>query len=368
MKLTYIANIRLPTEKAHGIQIMKMCEAFASEGLEVELFVSNRKTSILDDSYSYYGVKKNFKIRRIFCFDLIVFGKLGFLLQSLSFTFFAVFKCLFQEKSTIYTRDLLPACLLTFLGRKVVWEGHRGEYNFLIKYLIEKRTKFVVISGGLKDLYVSLALPNEKILVAHDGVDLEDFSTTLTKNESRKKLGLPLDKKLVMYTGHLYGWKGAHLLAETAKLFNNETNFIFVGGTDSDLVQFRKKYGLINNIDIVGRVAHSDIPMYLNSSDILVLPNSGREDISRLYTSPLKLFEYMASGVPQIVSDLPSLRDVVDESTAYFFTPDSAESLASVVEHVLVDPQAFEKSKKAQIVVKDYSWEKRAQAIVRFIV
>ncbi len=116
MKLTYIANIRLPTEKAHGIQIMKMCEAFASEGLEVELFVSNRKTSILDDSYSYYGVKKNFNIRRIFRLDLIGFGKLGFLLQSVSFTFFAVFECLFQEQFYHNTYSPASHCLSLWLA------------------------------------------------------------------------------------------------------------------------------------------------------------------------------------------------------------------------------------------------------------
>ena len=45
MKLKYLANIRFPTEKAHGIQIMSMCEAFAANGLAVELAVANRAVS-----------------------------------------------------------------------------------------------------------------------------------------------------------------------------------------------------------------------------------------------------------------------------------------------------------------------------------
>ena len=62
-KIIYLANVRLPTEKAHGIQIVKMCEAFAGLGLEVELVVPNRLNSIQDDIFDYYGVKKNFVLK-----------------------------------------------------------------------------------------------------------------------------------------------------------------------------------------------------------------------------------------------------------------------------------------------------------------
>ncbi len=48
MKLLYITNFRIPTEKAHGIQIMKMCEAFATCGTDVELVAPLRKTPIAE--------------------------------------------------------------------------------------------------------------------------------------------------------------------------------------------------------------------------------------------------------------------------------------------------------------------------------
>ena len=80
-KLLYIANIRLPTEKAHGIQIMKMCEAFAHEGVNVELVVPRRFNVIKEDPFAYYGVGKNFTTTRIPSFDLIAFGKIGFFVQ-----------------------------------------------------------------------------------------------------------------------------------------------------------------------------------------------------------------------------------------------------------------------------------------------
>ena len=61
MKILYLAQIRLPTEKAHGIQIMKTCEAFAEQGAEVVLVVPSHRGDIRQDPFEYYRVKRNFK-------------------------------------------------------------------------------------------------------------------------------------------------------------------------------------------------------------------------------------------------------------------------------------------------------------------
>ncbi|MCH7883412.1 hypothetical protein IIA95_03290, partial [Patescibacteria group bacterium] len=78
MKLIYIANARIPTEKAHGIQIMKTCEAFADNGAEIELVVPWRFNPIKNDPFEYYDVKRVFKIVKIPSLDLTAFGKIGF--------------------------------------------------------------------------------------------------------------------------------------------------------------------------------------------------------------------------------------------------------------------------------------------------
>ena len=74
-KLHYISLMRLPTEKAHGLQIMQNCEAFAAAGNDVTLWVSRRWNTAemrqISDPYAYYGVERNFKIRRVLCYVLI---------------------------------------------------------------------------------------------------------------------------------------------------------------------------------------------------------------------------------------------------------------------------------------------------------
>src|SRR5574343_570990 len=76
MKLLYISNQRLPTEKAYGLQICKMCEAFADLGIELELLVPTRRNSITKDLFEYYGIRRNFKTKIIPSLDFYWFGVL----------------------------------------------------------------------------------------------------------------------------------------------------------------------------------------------------------------------------------------------------------------------------------------------------
>ena len=96
MKILYIANVRIPTEKAHGFAIMKMCEAMGKAGNEVKLVIPWRLNHIDADPYAYYGVENTFTIRRLPSIDLVtLLGRLGFLIESISFAISALFCSLF---------------------------------------------------------------------------------------------------------------------------------------------------------------------------------------------------------------------------------------------------------------------------------
>ena len=71
MKLIYIANARIPTEKAHGIAIARSCEAFARAGVETELIVPRRRTPFQTDLFETYHVERNFLVRFLPTIDLI---------------------------------------------------------------------------------------------------------------------------------------------------------------------------------------------------------------------------------------------------------------------------------------------------------
>ncbi len=371
MKITYIANVRLPTEKAHGIQIMKMCEALTISGAEVELLVPNRRNSISTDPFLYYNVECLFSIKTLPTLDLVKYGYWGFHIQSFTFALSVFLKILVSKNGVneiIYSRDELPLFLLSFLKKKIVWEVHMGNLNIFIRRLIRQKVYIIAITNALKDFYLSHGTDAHMVHVAPDGVDLDQFSVTITKEEARRHLGLPDQERLVLYTGHLYEWKGVDILAEAAKYLDQSVKVVFVGGTEKHVVSFRERYKHLKNVMIIGQRPYEQIPLYLKAADLLVLPNSAKEDISRLYTSPMKLFEYMASGTPIVVSDLPSLREVLDSFMAFFFSPDNPRSLAQTIKSVLGSSQeARLKSDKARLKSGEYAWDKRAGKILEFI-
>lgn len=372
MKILYIANNRMPTEKAHGIQIAKMCESFGKL-VELKLIVPQRKNFIQKNIFDFYNLEKNFSIKYLDCLDLVgVIPYLGFWLSSYSFSRKVKKYLEFTKyKGLIYSRDIFVLWLLK--GNKnynLVYEIHNFPKNInffhrkLFPYL-----KFVAISNGLKNQLLKMGIDGNMILVSHDGVDLEKFNISMLKEEVRKRLGLDEYEKISLYAGHLYDWKGAQVLAEAAKFFHDKKiAIIFIGGTDQDIISFKNKNRGQKNILIAGRQAHENVPLYLKAADVLVLPNSSRKDISKFYTSPLKLFEYMASGRPIVASSLPSIREVLNENNAILVKPDDPVELAGAIERALLDDIFSVKiAQQALQDVKQYSWFNRAKNIINFI-
>ncbi len=373
MKLIYIANIRLPTEKAHGLQIMKMCEAFARQGAKVKLVVPWRFNPIKEDPFEYYGVEKNFKITKLPSLDLVKLGKIGFLIQSLSFSKFAQIYALFKKADVIYSRDELPLFYLSFLKKNLFLEVHTNAYNFLIKTTLKKCKGIIAITYGLKDFLISKGINADKILVASDAVDLGEFDIKISKEEARKKLNLPSDKVIIGYVGSLKTMgmeKGIGVAIKFLKFLNENCVLVLVGGRKEDNEFYRKEAeesGLAERVLFVGQVKHQLVPLYLKSFDIAIAPFPKNEHYE-FYMSPMKIFEYMASGRPIVASDLPSLREVLNKDNAILVKSDSPESLAEGVKKTLQNPELTDKiSKQAFHDIRNYTWEKRAENILEFI-
>jgi glycosyltransferase involved in cell wall biosynthesis len=392
MKLLYIANARIPTEKAHGIQIIKMCEAFSSAAVEVTLVypyrVQTAEMKAVSDPWDYYGVERNFKLLCLPSLDLAMVSsviprfldKLSFFIQAVSHAFFVLIWIMFQKlkkDDVIYSRDKFSLVLILafryFIKAGIFFEAHTFPESKikLAPLVFEKIDGIIVITEGLKDLYINAGIPSEKIIVASDGVDLKLFDIELSKEEARKRLELPLDKNLILYTGHLFPWKGVYTLARAADALKGRGTVILVGGTQEDIKELKNFIGKenISNIDLEGFIRPTLIPFFLKAADVLVLPNSGRESISTLFTSPLKLFEYMASKRPIVASDLPSIREVLsDGENAILVEADNPKALARGIIRLLEDRElAHRISEQSYRDVQSYSWDKRSKHIIRFI-
>lgn len=107
------------------------------------------------------------------------------------------------------------------------------------------------------------------------------------------------------------------------------------------------------------------VPLYLRAADLLVIPNSAKDADSARFTSPMKLYEYMASGTPILASNVPSLREALTEETALFVTPDDAAALARGVSESLAHPdEALSRARKAQEAARSHTWQERARRIL----
>lgn len=395
MKLFYITNARIPTEKAHGLQIIKMCEAFQQQGLHVELIVPFRMQSPamkrVSNIWEYYQVDTPFAIRHLWGLDFVrLTGKIPeslmmclYYLQAFIFSLFAFVLTIFKPNSIYYSRDLQTIflfCLTKWIHRKKVYfEAHEfhGDPNrskrwfHIMRWMLRRLDGIIVITHQLKTLYVNMGGRAKDIWVAPDGVDKKRLLVRFDKAEARKKLHIPLDRKIICYTGHLFVWKGVYALAESVRYLPEDYVMYIVGGMESDITMLQGFVSerQLQNIIIPGQVPYHDVPMYLAAADVLVLPNTATAKISREYTSPLKLFEYMGARRPIVASDLPSLREILQHKKhAYLVPPDNPEALAEGLVAVIHDRRLSQMiTEAAYQEVQAYTWDVRAKNIVQFI-
>ena len=378
MKIIYITNNRIPSEKAHSFQVTKMCEAFSNAGVEVELWIPRRFNKIKENLFDYYNVKKMFEIRKIFVIDAIplskYLGRFANLVESISFAIFAFIAVYRTKFDFIYSRDQFICWFLSFSRKKFIYEIHNFPKSISLYKKMWKRTyKVVAITQGLKNLLIKHRIDGNKILVASDAVELADFHAfTQTKEELKIELGLPKDF-IVGYVGRfktLEMEKGIAIMIEALSLLSKENKMIFVGGEDSEIKDYKtlaNRFNVITQCIFVGYESHTKAIKYMEAADVLVIPFPNNSHYA-FYASPLKLFEYMASGRPIIASDLPSLREVLNDKNALFFKPENAADLARAINMLRSSPMlGYHLSRQALADVREYTWDNRAKKILDFI-
>lgn len=384
-----VANTRLPSEKANGSQTMKTAEALAEEMGRLVLWAPARfpppEVRGVRDPFAYHGARRNFRLRLLPSLDLVTpisrslppfLGRLVFYLQGLSFAAVATTLASMTPGEIWYTRDayffLLFAPLARGLGKRIVFEAHHElpALGGWTRRVLAACDGLVAITSGLARHLAECGADPRRILVLPDGVDLAPFRGLPSRQEARRSLGLDPSRPTVVYTGHLYPWKGIDTLVVAAPRVP-EALFLVVGGTTDDRRRIARAVGRhgAGNVLLAGHVPPARVPLHLAAADCLVLPNGGRESISRFYTSPLKLFEYLAAGRPIVASDLPSLAEVLaHERTAVLVPPDDPVALAGGIRRILSDGSLARRlAAEGKALAERYTWRRRARRLARFL-
>ena len=374
MKFYYVVNARMPNEKAHGIQIAKMCEAFVKEGVELELIVPNRKTTP-ENIQEFYGLRVPVPVKKLPVIDFYNGGPVAFFLSSITFMVSYFFYLLWQrargKRGIIYTidMDIFSFALVPFLGMPYFTEMHGAKKRSLPYNLFFSGISGIISTNSITgdELKTTFNIPTGVIVVEPNGIDLKQFSVNILKHDARKRLNLPQDEKIVLYVGRAYRWKGLEILTETAKLMEKDTEIYFLGSGKDELEKIigESINGLIH---AVGGRPQNEIPIWLRAADAVLAIGTKKNNDSYLYTSPMKIFEYLASGSPIIASNPPAIREILSEKEAIFYAPDNAQDLADKILYTMEHPSiGNELAKHGRERAELFSWENRARRIISFI-
>ncbi len=365
MKIQHITYARMPTEKAHGIQIHKMCEAFSQLGHDTTLVVPALNNPIKQNVSDYYTTKAGYTVEYLWMPDIIKLAAvIGFWAHRLNVVLFLV-RLLFHKPSKdtlIITRTAEVAWLFKKKGYKVVYEviDWPESWTKTFVYLLKKVDLFTCISEGLEEELTQRGFTNT--IIARSAVDVADFETDISSLDAKKRLGLPVDKKIVMYIGSLDGWKGIETLFEASNQLCDSHQVVVIGGSAEKIKKYSTEYP---NVLFLGQRPYAELPQNQKAADVLVVPNSPNSLESEKYTSPIKIFAHLLSGVPMLASELPSIKNIANEEQISFFEAGNSEDLAKKLQ-IITGDEAGAYTKKAE-VAKEYglqfSWESRASLI-----
>lgn len=373
MKIYYIANAKIPSEKAHGIQLAKMCEAFIEQGIDLELVAPFRK-SPPQSLQKFYGLSCHIPLKKLPVLDIYSWGRLGFVIASFSFmlsSYLYLWKKAKKESGIIYTTDLdqFSFSLIPLAGMLYFAEIHdakprRISFSFFFKHI----QGIAVINELIKKEIIRVyGVPEEKIVIRPNGIDLRQFEGSIEREAARERLGLLKDVKIAMYLGKFYPWKGLEVLPSVAEK-ERKTLFYLVGGTSEEFIKVIGKSILPQNLIFVGGRPYKEMPFWLAAADVFLALGTRNNEYSYAYTSPMKLFEYMASRRPIVASRTPANRQIVSEDEAIFYEPDDFFDLAEKIHYVLENSdKLYSKVDSAYLKVQSFSWDKRAESILKFI-
>lgn len=372
----YLANARMPTERAHGIQLAKMCEAMLDAGADMELVLPRRaidKKSIRE----FYSLRRDIPVRRLWALDVYGWGAIGYYMGSVSFmlSYFIFFwiRKIRGERFIMYTIDMdqFSFALVPLLGVPYFVEIHDAKrYSYAYSLLFHNADGLIVINSLIKkELLENFKLKNpEKILIFPNGIDVNFFNGEISKEAARKKLNLSQNIKIALYGGQFYQWKGFEIFPEAAKLLNQHLTIAVVGADEREVRAGLGMKDFPANLDFFGKRPYAEMPLWFAAADALIVLGTKKSDYSYLHTSPMKLFEYMAARRPIIAAETPAIEDVVTEREVFFYEPDNADSMARII------IKALENSAEADVRVSNafaktavFAWEKRGKRVYDFI-
>lgn len=256
-------------------------------------------------------------------------------------------------------------------GVPVIYEHHHHEDKYFEPEIV-KNPLFqisVTVANTIRETMIQYGMPPEKVIKLHNGYNqlfMERQPDAAT--EWRRKLLSNGCFYLVVYSGALQQFKGIDVLIDVARDMPN-VQFACAGGKENEVFYYQQlaQEKQVNNIAFLGHLLQKDLASLLQAADVLAHPHcSGK---AATFTSPLKLFDYFASGTPIVATEIPSLMEFKNtKAIAAWCEPDSSSKFSEAVAQVLKSyPRKVDGYPETVDFVKQFSWENRAAKIMSYV-
>lgn len=390
-RILYLASVDLPHRKARAIQVVNTAHALARAGARVTLVGGRRGSGGAAAVLRPFGLTPHPRLEIV---RLSIVRPPQRFDRWFTRTWQASYlaglaamlpRFLAQRPNAIVVRDLRLASLLTGLGehvqRRLVYEVHdlssfeaevRGDaaaaarLHHLEAGIFLKVGHVVCITSALRGL---ISERHERSVDSMTVIPDGTAAVTQPERTDAPRAG-------VYYVGQLYGWKGVDTLIQAAARFP-DPGYVIVGGTEEPgtedrdaarLAGLAASLHLEERVRFTGWVPYSRVQSMLRDAAVTIIPLPDTP-FGRYFTSPLKLFDYMAAGVPIVASDLPSLRDVLEhERNALLVPADNPDALAQAIRRLYADSDLAQRlADEAQKDVAQYTWDARAARLLQVV-
>ncbi len=366
MKIACISTSRVPSDTANSIQLMKTCQALARLGHQVHLLVPGEGRADWAKLSEQYGLSTPFEITWL---------PSNPSLKRNDFAWTAVRRARKIKAELLYTWTGQSAVFGLLSRFPVIFEihdqftGKLGPLWFRAFLRVNGRKRVLPITqallGKLEARFGSI--PPEQVVIAPNGVDLEQYDDLPAPAAARRQLGLP-DGPTVLCAGHLYAGRGVELFLGLAERFR-QASFVWVGGRPADVTALQQKTRAsgLDHVTFTGFVSQRRLPAFQAAADVLLMPyarsiagSSGGN--SAEICSPMKMFDYLAAGRAILTSDLPVIHEVLNSQNAVFAAPEDLNAWSEALGRLLADESLRARlGAQARSDAAAYTWLERAR-------
>ena len=393
MKILYITLENLSLHKGSVIHIKEIVTGLRERGHQVGLIARSSNSSEKMEPFYNLEPRPGF-IRKYF----------GLKRQSYLISSFYLFVYLFKvlaRYDVIYARDFHTVLIALFprllFNKKLVYEingmaseelqmkGHtylNRIFVFLVRIAERMATKYAERIVSVTPQIVSYLMdqyrcPRDKLVIVGNGVNTDMFRPMDqgdVLSDWRKRLGVSVDDRVVLFVGNLARWQGVEVLIDAAfQVLKTEEKVKFLiigeGVLRKGLMEKVLNSGFEKSFIFTGMMDYEVVPFLINLADICVAPFILKRN-EKTGVSALKIFEYMACGKPVIASMIGGLEFLEAGRAGRLTEPGDPVVLGEAIKNLLTNPEErLNLGKRGlQIAQGQFGWSVRTTEIENILI